>query len=146
MSGEDFGGRMIGALLRVPYEAVNLQVNAALVAAGFDDIRPAHQTVFQHLSPGGSRLTELAERAQITKQSMGYLVDSLEERGYLERIPDPDDRRASIILRTERGWAVERAAREGIRRLEADWADRLGVERMQQLRGLLTDLVAALEA
>jgi len=66
---------------------------------------PAHTAVFQHIEADGSRLTDLAERAQITKQSMGYLVDYLEERDYLERHADPSDRRATIICLTDRGWA-----------------------------------------
>ena len=73
--------RMIGALLRIPFQAINARLEAELAAAGFADLRPAHFSVFQHLPADGARVTDLAERAQITKQSMGYLVDHLEERG-----------------------------------------------------------------
>src|SRR3954449_9872138 len=79
----------VGILLRIPNQQVVERVIAGLAQAGFDDLRPAHTAVFQHISADGSRLTELADRAQITKQSMGYLVDHLEERGYVERRPDP---------------------------------------------------------
>src|SRR5436305_12397169 len=86
------------------------RVSVGLAEAGFDDIRPAHTAVFQHIEAAGSRLTDLAERAQIAKQSMGYLVDYLERRGYLERRPDPSDRRAAIVCLTDRGWAQIQAA------------------------------------
>ena len=100
----------IGILLRGPYQAIVRRIADELAEAGFDDIRPAHTAVFQHIKADGSRLSELAQRAQLTKQSMGYLVDYLEERGYVERRPDPTDRRASLILLTERGWEQVRAA------------------------------------
>jgi MarR family len=77
----------IGILLREPFHEVVRRVSAGLAAAGFDDVRPAHTAVFPHIEPVGLRLTDLAERAQMTKQSMGYLVDHLEQRGYLERAP-----------------------------------------------------------
>jgi DNA-binding MarR family transcriptional regulator len=85
---------MIGALLRIPREAALRQTLDGLAASGYDDIRPAHFTVFQHMPPEGIRLTTLADAALMTKQSMGYLVDELEGRGYVERAADPADRRA----------------------------------------------------
>src|SRR5579884_143824 len=130
----------IGILLREPVQEVVRRVTAGLAEAGFDDLRPAHTAVFQHIDADGSRLTDLAERAQITKQSMAYLVDYLEQRGYLERRPDPNDRRAALICLTERGWEQVRAALETIAAVEAEWAERLGAERVEQLRDLLVDL------
>lgn len=130
----------LGILLRDPFQEVVRRVSAGLADAGFDDLRPAHTAVFQHIEAGGSRLTDLAERAQITKQSMGYLVDHLEQRGYLERRPDPTDRRAALISLTDRGWEQVRAALRIIAEIEEDWASGLGRPRMQQLRELLGDL------
>src|SRR5213080_1713119 len=132
--------RNVGILLRDPYQEVVRRVSAGLVDAGFDDLRPAHTAVFQHVEADGSRLTALAERAQITKQSMGYLVDYLEERGYLERRPDPTDRRVTLICLTDRGWDQIRAALRIIGTIEEEWGSRLGETRMQQLRELLGDL------
>jgi DNA-binding MarR family transcriptional regulator len=130
----------IGILLRVPFHEIVRRITEGLAEAGFDDIRPAHTAVFQHIKAEGSRLSDLAERAQLTKQSMGYLVDYLEERGYVARRPDPTDRRASLIFLTERGWDEIRAALRIIAAIEQDWADRLGKRRMEQLRQLLTEL------
>ncbi len=130
----------LGILLRAPFQEVVRRVSAGLAEAGFGDLRPAHTAVFQHIDADGSRLTDLAERAQITKQSMGYLVDYLEDRGYLERRPDPGDRRAALICLTDRGWRQVEAALAIIGALEAEWTRALGEERMQQLRALLTEL------
>ena len=128
----------LGVLLREPFQEVVRRVSADLAAAGFDDLRPAHTAVFQHIEADGSRLTDLAERAQITKQSMSYLVDHLERRGYLERRPDPSDRRATLLCLTERGWDQVRTALAIIGALEAEWARALGAERIEQLRDTLT--------
>jgi DNA-binding MarR family transcriptional regulator len=133
----------VGILLRGPFQEIVRRIAEGLVAAGFDDIRPAHTAVFQHINAEGSRLSELAERAQITKQSMGYLVDYLEEHGYLERRADPSDRRASLIFLTERGWAEVHEALRIIAEIEQEWAQRLGKQRMEQLRELLTELDAS---
>ena len=137
--------RMLGALLRVPAQAINARIAADLAAAGHGDLRPAHFSVFQYLEPEGSRLTDLAERAQMTKPSMGELVDHLARHDYVERVADAADGRARIVRRTERGWAVERTARESIRRLEEEWGARLGEERLGQFRAFLEDLAALLE-
>ena len=130
----------LGILLRDPFQEVVRRVSVGLAEAGFDDLRPAHTAVFQHIEAAGSRLTDLAERAQITKQSMGYLIDHLEQCGYLERRPDPSDRRAALISLTDRGWEQVRAARRIIAAVEEEWAAELGQSRMQQLRELLGDL------
>lgn len=136
---------MLGALLRAPGAAIVARIVAALADAGYNDVRPSHFSVFQQLPAEGGRLTMLAERTQMTKQSMGVLVDHLVTTGYLERAADPSDGRAQIIRRTERGWQVERIARVSISQLEADWAEALGEERMHQLRQTLTDLAALLD-
>src|SRR5437762_2707013 len=112
----------VGILVRDPYQEVVRRVSAGLVDAGFDDLRPAHTAVFQHIEADGSRLTALAERAQITKQSMGYLVDYLEQRGYVERRPDPSDRRVALICLTDRGWEGVREALKIIARIAREWA------------------------
>lgn len=135
--------RGLGLLLRLPYQALVARVRDGLVAAGYDDIHFAHLSVFQNLGDG-ARASDLAARAQITKQSMGYLVDYLAARGYVERMPDPTDRRAMLIRPTTRGRAVDRAARQLIDQLEQECAARIGEDRLRQLRGLLHELLVAL--
>jgi DNA-binding MarR family transcriptional regulator len=130
----------LGILLREPLQEIVRRVSAGLAAAGFDDLRPAHTAVFQHIDADGSRLTDLADRAQITKQSMSYLVDDLQRHGYLERRPDPSDRRATLICLTQRGWDQIHAALAVIAALEDEWARQLGDDRIEHLRSTLTEL------
>jgi DNA-binding MarR family transcriptional regulator len=131
---------LIGALLGIIAQTLYRRIDQRLAAAGYPDYRPAHRPVFQYLSRDGSRITELAERAQITKQSMGELVRALEERGYVERVPDSSDGRAVLIRRTERGWALNRTLRRLVQELQDEWANALGEEEMEQLLHLLRQL------
>jgi DNA-binding MarR family transcriptional regulator len=145
-SGSEGDPRLIGQLLRAPYQAVVAHVRDALAAQGFTDLRPAHLGIFQHIDhpPGGSRVTALAERLQITKQSAGDLADHLERRGYVERVPDPSDGRARLVRLTERGWRVHEAAAGMVQGLEAEWGRRMGADKMAQLLRLLRELDAHL--
>ena len=130
----------VGLLLFLPYRAMEARVFAALAAAGFDDITPAQARVFQRIAPGGSRLTDLAAQAGITKQSAGFLVDQLERAGYVERVPDPSDGRARLVRVAERGARSMEASRGVVAQVEGEWTAHLGERRMVQLRHLLTDL------
>ncbi len=132
---------LIGVLLQIPFAALSKRVREGYAAAGFTDIRPTHEPVFRFLAPEGNRVTDLAARASTTKQAMGYLVDYLVQQGYLERVPDPTDRRAQVVCRTERGWAVNRTARNVVAQVQAEWAHQLGEERMSQLLERLRELV-----
>ena len=93
----------VGVLLFLPYRAMETRVFEGLAAAGFADLTPAQARVFQRIAPGGSRLTDLAAQAAITKQSAGFLVDQLERGGYVERAPDPADGRARLVRIAARG-------------------------------------------
>lgn len=135
----------MGALLRSANRAFAERIHQGLTQGGFTDLRPPHLVVFQHMRAEGRRSTELAEQAQMTKQSMGYLIDYLEERGYLAREADPLDGRARIIKLTGRGEEVERVAREVAAEIEADWARLLGHDRMEELHQSLADLTDMLE-
>lgn len=138
--------RMFGALLRIPFQALVADIQRDVANAGYTDLRPAHFLVFQHLSSEGTRLTHLAERAQITKQSMGELVQHLVANGYMQRMPDPYDGRARIIQRTEKAWEVERIARTAIRQRVLDWRDQIGHDRFDEGHAFLTDLVSLIES
>jgi DNA-binding MarR family transcriptional regulator len=97
-----------------------------LAELGYDDLRPADSRVFENLDPDGTRITDLAARAQMTQQSMSELVAGLEVRGYVERAPDPVDRRARIVRLTPRGRAMLRAALPIIGEIEQTWLRRMG--------------------
>ena len=132
----------IAELLHSPFQSLVDELHEGLAEAGYPDIRPAHGNVFGYIRKEGSRLTELAEQAQLTKQTMGYLVDYLEEHGYVERGPDPDDQRAKIIRLTDEGRELIGVARAIIGRIETRWAELLGEARIEQLRELLKELNA----
>jgi DNA-binding MarR family transcriptional regulator len=138
----------LGTLLRIPYQVVIAEaIEPALAAAGFDDIRIAHLQMAQALAmhPAGLRATDLAARARITKQSMGYLVDYLSAGGYVERVPDPTDQRAKVVRLTPRGWELSGVIREAVLRVEADWSARIGAERIKELRAILQELIASFD-
>lgn len=139
--GSSQPGFLIGALLLFPADALRERVYEAYMAAGFTDLRPVHEPALGVLRPEGDRIVDLAKRAGTSKQAMGYLVGYLEEHGYLERVPDPKDGRAQIVRRTERGWEVNRTARRTVEAIQEDWAEQLGHEKMEQLMGLLRELV-----
>jgi DNA-binding MarR family transcriptional regulator len=133
------GRRHAGITLRLAYEAFNAALFERLAEQGFDDLRPAHAQVFQHLEENGVRLTQLARAAGMTPQSMAALVDDLEHLGYIHRAPDPRDRRAALIRPTDRGRDEVRAAREVIDELERSWANKVGNKRFA---ALLEDITA----
>lgn len=134
------GTRHLGTLLRDPALAINEIVSDELARRGFEGFRPAHGTVGQHIVDQGSRVTELAHLAQISKPSVVYLVNDLERLGYVERVPDPTDGRAKLVRLTERGVNAQRAAREIVSQIESDWSRVLGRRDFAALRALLERL------
>ena len=134
----------LGFLLREPVRIGNALIAERLAERGHPDIRPPHNNVFQFLDADGTRVSVLAERAAITKQSMAELVAHLERHGYVERVPDPSDRRAKLVRSTTRGSEVYEVAREVVAEMEADWTRRVGAQRMNELRATLEELNAGL--
>lgn len=127
----------VGVLMFVAHRAIEQRVLAALHAAGFDDTTVAQGRVFARVGEGGTRLTDLAEMAQVTKQTAGFLVDRLEAAGYVERVPDPSDARARLVRIAERGRRAQQCAARAEREVEAEWEAHLGVREMARLRGLM---------
>jgi len=138
------GSRNLGTLLRDPWLELNARLTDAVARRGFADIRPALSVAFQHVRDEGSRITEIADRAQLTKQTVVYLVNDLERLGYLERTPDPSDGRAKLVRPTDRGHAAVAEARRVAEEIERDWTELLGQSAMAELRGLLEQLHDAL--
>ncbi len=130
----------LGLLLFIPYRALENRVFTALAAAGFDDFTPAQARVMQRIGPDGTRLTELADAAQVTKQTASFLVDQLEKAGYVRRTPDPADARARLVRIAERGAAAQPVAAAVVAEVEAEWRAHLGDRRWRQLREALTSL------
>jgi DNA-binding MarR family transcriptional regulator len=127
-----------GVLLFLPYRALENRIFAVLAEAGHDDLTPAQARVLQRVGPRGTRLTELAEQAQVTKQTAGFLVDQLEKAGYVRREPDPTDGRARLVCLAQRAWAAKEIADGIVAEVEQEWERHLGKRRMKQLREALT--------
>jgi DNA-binding MarR family transcriptional regulator len=137
---QPFGPPLIGALLRVPWEAVQRHMLERLHERGFDDLDAAHLNVFQYPGPQGARPSELATRFGISKQALNYLLGELERLDYLERRPDPDDLRSKRVALTRRGTSAIGVIRDAVGEVEATWAQQLGPKRFAQLRDLLLEL------
>jgi DNA-binding MarR family transcriptional regulator len=136
----------LAILLREPFRAMTEELIARLAARGHPDVRFAHGSVFQFLDDAGTRVSVLAERAQMTKQAMAQLVAHLEQHGYLERVSDPGDRRAKLVRTTPRGRAIFALVREFLDELDARLFERMGPAQLQRLRALLEELDDALRS
>ncbi len=123
-----------GVLLFIANRAMENRALAAVREAGFTDITQAQARVAARIGPDGTRLTDLAEQAQVTKQTAGFLVDQLERAGYVERRPDPTDGRARLVCISERGARAVEVANAAVARLEAEWEAHLGAAEMRRLR------------
>jgi DNA-binding MarR family transcriptional regulator len=129
-------------LLDVAFAEFDAELSRRLAASAYADIRPAHGCVFGHIDPDGSRLTDLADRARMTKQSVGEVATDLEQRGYVERVPDPSDGRAKIIRLTTRGHEAQTLGWDLIDEIEREWAERFGAEQITALRETLQAVTA----
>jgi DNA-binding MarR family transcriptional regulator len=128
------------ALLRSTSRQMVDELIERLHAAGYADHTAAHHPIFENIDPEGTRLTVLASRTGLTHQAVGELVDALERRGYVERVPDPSDGRARLVRLTKKGRGAVKAAIREIAEIEARWLD------LWRQAGLRGDLRAALEA
>ena len=130
----------LGILLREPFRIASARLHDRFAERGHPEVRAPHGNVFQFLDAGGTRVSVLAERAQVTKQSMAELVAHLERHGYVERVPDPTDRRAKLVRSTARGQEVYEIARQFVVDMEAEWTAQLGERKVNTLRELLKEL------
>src|SRR6266516_6241307 len=126
-------------LLDLAAQLAATEFYAAVREHGYEDLRRGHGCVFGNIEPDGSRLTDLAARAGYTKQAVGEVTTDLEQMGYVERVPDPEDRRAKIIRLTERGRAAQTTGQRLIADMEGRWARRYGKARVAELRALLEE-------
>lgn len=130
----------LGILLFVAYRSLEKRAHDAVVAAGFTDITLAQARIAARIGPQGTRISDLAEQARVTKQSAGFLVDQLEAAGYVERVADPADGRARLVRLTPRADPVVSAAAAEVTRALSEWSDWIGADRMRQLYDSLLDL------
>jgi DNA-binding MarR family transcriptional regulator len=135
---------LIGLLLRLVYQQYAQSIEAALHEAGFGDIRPAHANVFPFVPPQGITVSGLAELASVRKQTMAEAVEQLERMGYVERRPNPRDRRSRLVFLTPRGASVKPVTHATAARVEERWAELTSPEELEALRASLLRLLSEL--
>jgi DNA-binding MarR family transcriptional regulator len=128
---------LIGALLRVPANAILRRLIAELNASGFEELRLPHMAVLQFPGPDGLTPGTLAERAGISKQAMNQLLRTLESSGYVARADHGDDARATVVSFTKRGRAAYAKSADILHDIEREWATELGAKAFAELKALL---------
>ena len=137
---------LIGLLLRLVYQHYAQDIETALRAAGFGDIKPGAANVFPFVPPEGITVSRLAELARVRKQSMAQAVEQLERTGYVERRPNPRDQRSRLVFLTTRGSSVPPVTHAAAERVEERWAQATSPAELEALRASLLGLLAALRA
>jgi len=135
---------VIGLLLRLVYQHYAQEIEGALRERGFSDIHPAAANVFPFVPPEGITVSELADLARVRKQTMAQAVDQLERTGYVERRPNPRDRRSRLVFLTDRGAAVPPVTHAAAERVEQRWAELTSPEELEALRAALLRLLTSL--
>lgn len=140
--------QLSGTLARVLREFARdyeRRIALGVQAHGHPDIRPSHQIVFANIGLGRPRVTELAERAQVTQQAMGKTLKELETLGYLERAVDSGDRRAKDIRLTARGLQLIADAVEVAESVHREYARMIGEQELEELESRLRAAVGKIE-
>jgi DNA-binding MarR family transcriptional regulator len=132
MSGGVYRGNDLGVLAGRLLFAVQGELFRRLHEEGFDDIVPRHGAVLAYLRPEGVRATDLARLSGQLKQVIGAIVDDLEALGYVERKPDPADRRAKLVMPTARGRRQMQAADSIMADIMDRHAANLGADEFRQ--------------
>lgn len=135
----------LGLLLRLTYQQWTLAVDTRLAEEGFGDIRPHHANVFTFVPPEGIQVAELTKLAHMRKQSMTQTVEELEKLGYIERRPDPNDKRARLVFLTERGKGVKPVAIAAGQVVDRNWAELTSPGEIEALRASLQSILTRLE-
>jgi DNA-binding MarR family transcriptional regulator len=135
----------IGQLLVRLLREFRSDLAAPLAGSGFDDVRDPHMQIFGNVRMGGIRLTELAERAQLSLAATSELVNDLADLGYLTRRPDPTDGRAKLIDLTERGRDLMTAAGDRVADIERRWSKTLGGKDFENMAATMQRLLDDLD-
>lgn len=139
-AAEGNGPLNIGLLCFIVQRAMEDRVLADLATAGFADITVAQARVLARVGAKGTRLTDLAEQARVSKQTVTFTVDQLAKAGYVRRVPDPDDARARLVVFAERGLAAQQVARRTEVDVQEEWTRHLGRRTTARLHEILSKL------
>lgn len=133
----------LGSLLAAAAQRLSTELDMSLHRAGLTDLRAAHAPVFMAIDPDGTRLSTVAERAQMTKQAVGEHIGYLKARGYLSVAPDLHDRRAKVVNLTAAGWTAVRTGRDVVVGFDDWFATQVGPAAVAQLRATLDQIIRA---
>ena len=132
-----------GAYLRQLYDMLLTNLHNRLAEEGYGEITPSHGLVFQYMADNGSRITELALKAGMTKQSMSAIVYQLEDFGYLKRMNDPEDARAVRFVFTKKGETLKLMGQQINYEFEKTWEETLGAGEYRKFREMMERLITA---
>jgi DNA-binding MarR family transcriptional regulator len=135
----------LGHLLLEAFRSLDREIEAALEDRGAGELRPSQAMALLLVDRAGTRLSELAQRASITKQAMMQLVDDLQEKGCVRRVPDAQDARAKTVRLTAKGLRLRASARKSVQAVESRIRRRLGGRRYEGLRAALVEVSEAEE-
>ncbi len=143
---EELRQEHIGRLLLRAHRAFSERALRKLRQRGHTRLSMAHTSLLPHLDVQGTQATVLAERMGITKQAAGRIIADLEQEGYVRRLPNPADQRASMVVFTDAGRQFLQDAYYVKKEIEAEYTALLGEERAQQLRSILQELLSKEDA
>src|SRR5277367_495343 len=141
---DNFDNPPIGVLLPLLYQIYSLEMQGALREAGFEDINPGAANVFTFLTSKGATVSELANLSHVRKQTMAQTVEQLERSGYVERRPNPSDRRSQLVFLTPRGKRIPPVTHKAAKAVEKRWARLSGADEFEALRVSLLQLLRGL--
>ena len=136
-------GPTVPALVQLVAASEVPRLRAAFAAAGLDGVRPAQSVVLVPLAAGALHASDLADRLAVSRQAIAQAVAALERHGYVSRLPDPADARAQLVELTPRGRQVLRVMRSAAIDSEKRWQEKLGRQRLSELRESLLMLLSA---
>ncbi len=136
------GSYELVTLLALGLRSMIDQLHQRLGEAGVSDVRPAYGFAFSRLAPDGATGQQLADHLGVTRSAASQLVDEMEERGYVRRLPHPTDRRGKLVVLTEAGWQCIRLTEAILADLETGWREVIGDQQMTSLIGSLRQLSA----
>src|SRR6516164_3083970 len=140
-SSEPVQRQPIAPMMRVLWQEVRDRIHLAFAEEGYGDVRAEHLAVLQYPGPHGQRPSALAARSGMSRQAINHLISHLERAGYLERYTDPADPNARLIRLTERGRRLYERIEAVAATIEAEWAEQVGAQRLEDLRSTLGDLL-----
>jgi DNA-binding MarR family transcriptional regulator len=130
----------IAPMMRVLWQEVRDRIHIAFAEEGHD-LRAEHLAVLQYPGPDGQRPSALAARSGMSRQAINHLVSHLERAGYLERYTDPADQSSRLIRLTDAGRRLYERVEAVAATIEAEWAEQVGSQRLEELRATLSDLL-----